>query len=64
MAVLAVALNGVALPLALLRMNGAAMLALRGNAVVGVGVALALLVVTVSVAAKPAAGGIVALACR
>ncbi|MGC1411183.1 MAG: hypothetical protein WA864_19855 [Acetobacteraceae bacterium] len=59
-AVLAFALNGVMLPLVLVRMNGASMPALRGNALLVGAVAMALLVVILSVAAKLGAGEVVA----
>ena len=58
-AVLAFVLNGVMLPLVLLRMNGAAMPALRDNVLLVWAMAIALLVVIISVAAKNGAGGIV-----
>jgi hypothetical protein len=59
-AVLAFALNGVMLPLVLVRMNGASMPAPRGNALLVGAVAMALLVVILSVAAKLGAGEVVA----
>jgi hydrogenase-4 membrane subunit HyfE len=57
-AVLAFALNGVMLPLALVRMNDGAMPALRHNALLVWAMALALLVVIISVAANIGAGEI------
>jgi hypothetical protein len=51
-AVLAFALNGVMLPLVLVRMNGAAMPALRGNALLVWAMAITLLIVIISVVAK------------
>ena len=56
-AVLAFALNGVMLPLVLVRMNGAAMPALRGNALLVWAMAITLLVVIISVVAKIGASG-------
>jgi hypothetical protein len=59
-AVLAFALNGVMLPLVLLRMDEAAAPALRDNVLLAPAVAIALLVVIISVAAMIGAGEILA----
>jgi hypothetical protein len=59
-AMLAFLLNGVALPLAIARMNGATTLTLRGNAILSWAAALVLLVVTSLVFAKVGADELVA----
>jgi hypothetical protein len=59
-AILAFSLNGVALPLAIARMNNATLLALRDNAILSWTAALALLVVTGLIFAKVGADGLVA----
>ena len=59
-AILAFSLNGVALPLAIARMNNATLLTLRGNAILSWAMTLALLVVTGLIFAKVGADGLVA----
>ena len=59
-AILAFSLNGVALPLAIARMNNATLLMLRGNAILSWTAALALLAVTSLGFAKVGAEGLVA----
>lgn len=56
-AILAVALNGVVLPLAVARSNGAAMLTIRGNTMLSWAAVLALLTVTSVVFARVATSG-------
>ena len=60
-ALLAVALNGLALPVALARSNGATLLTLRGGAVVSWAAALVLLLVTVAGFSRPGTGGMAAV---
>jgi hypothetical protein len=60
-AILAFALNGIVLPLAVARMNGATMLTVRGNAMLSWTAALALLAVTSVVFSRVGTGGLVAV---